>query len=58
MDYFKKILQKSGWISIIESVIFAILGVILITNPDGTVKFISWILGLIFIGVGTSKRMA
>ena len=58
MDYFKKILQKSGWISIIESVIFAILGVILITNPDGTVKFISWILGLIFIGVGTSKCMA
>ena len=53
MEYMQKILKKSGTISIIESVIFAILGIILIAKPEQTVKVISYILGagLIIIGV-------
>lgn len=55
MEYIEKIFKKSGWISIVESTIFAILGMILIAKPEGTVKFISTILGIIFIGVGLYK---
>ena len=53
MEYMKKILKKSGTISIIESIIFAILGIILIINPEQTIKVISYILGggLIIIGL-------
>lgn len=55
MEYIKKIFQKSGWISILESIIFAILGVIIIWKPEGTIKTISTILGTIFIVIGVWK---
>ncbi|MCI9063715.1 MAG: hypothetical protein HFJ17_03840 [Clostridia bacterium] len=55
MEYIKKLFKKSGWISIIESVVFAILGLILIYEPDGTLNWISNILGAIFIIVGIYK---
>lgn len=55
MGYIEKIFKKSGWISIIESLIFAILGAILIWKPEGTVKFIAYILGTIFIVIGIYK---
>lgn len=53
MEYIQKILKKSGWTGILESLLFAILGIILITRPEETVKIISYILGgcLIFIGI-------
>ena len=55
MEYLRKILKKTGWISILESIIFAILGIILVCKPEGTVKVISWILGIIFILAGIYK---
>lgn len=55
MEYIEKIFKKNGWISILESVVFIILGTILIANPEGTVTFVSWILGLIFICAGAYK---
>lgn len=55
MEYIEKIFKKSGWISIIESLIFAILGIILVCQPEGTVKVIACILGSIFILVGIYK---
>lgn len=55
MEYIKEILKKTGWISIVESLIFAILGIILFYNPVGTVKVITWILGAIFILIGIYK---
>ena len=55
MDTLKNILRKSGWISILESVIFAIIGLVLVLKPEGTVKFCSYILGIIFICVGIYK---
>ena len=55
MEYINKIFKKSGTFSIIESVIFAILGVILIINPEQTVKIISYILGAGLIIIGAYK---
>lgn len=55
MEYLKKILKKTGWISILESLIFAILGIVLICKPTETMKAITWILGTIFIVIGVYK---
>ena len=55
MNYLEKLFKKSGWISIVESIIFAILGIILIWKPEGTVKTISYLLGMIFIVIGIFK---
>lgn len=55
MDYIQKIFKKTGWISILEAVIFAILGAIMVWKPEGTVRTISYILGLIFIIIGICK---
>ena len=55
MEYIEKIFKKTGWISILESIIFAILGAIVIWKPEGTVKVISYILGIIFIAIGIYK---
>lgn len=58
MEFFQKILKKSGWVSILESIIFVILGFILVFNPEGTIKFISYVLGAIFIIIGLFKIIA
>ena len=55
MEYIQKILKKSGTVSIIESIIFAVLGIILIAKPETTVKVISYILGISFILIGAYK---
>lgn len=55
MEYLKEVLKKTGRASIAESIIFAILGVILVCKPVGTVKLITCILGTIFIVIGISK---
>lgn len=52
MEYLKKALKKTGIVSIIESVIFIILGVILVCEPDIALKVISYILGISFILTG------
>lgn len=55
MENLKKIFKKTGWISILESLIFAILGIVLVCKPEGTVKLISGVLGTVFILVGIYK---
>ncbi|MCI8397168.1 MAG: hypothetical protein HFJ52_06030 [Clostridia bacterium] len=55
MDYIEKIFKKTGWISICESIVFAILGIILIWKPVETVNLISYILGSIFVLIGAFK---
>lgn len=57
MEYLKHILKKSGWTSLIESIIFALIGLILIRNPEGTVSFISVFLGIALIIIGVYKIM-
>lgn len=55
MEYIEKIFKKTGWLSILESVIFAILGGVLVWKPEETIKTITYILGAIFIIIGIYK---
>lgn len=57
MKNLKSILKKTGRVSMLESIIFAILGIILICRPEGTLKFITYILGTIFIIIGVHKTV-
>lgn len=51
----EKFFKKTGLISILESVVFIILGVILVWKADVAVKVISYIIGTIFIIIGAAK---
>ena len=55
MEYIQKLFKRTGWMSILLAVVFAILGAILIWKPDETIKVISYILGTIFIVIGISR---
>lgn len=55
MEYLKNLLKKSGWVSILESLIFAVLGIVLVCKPNGIMNIISYIIGAIFIIVGVVK---
>lgn len=55
MEYIEKIFKKRGWLSILESIVFAILGLILIWHPEETVRVISYIIGIAFIALGIYK---
>lgn len=55
MSYLEKLFKKTGYMSIIESIIFALLGAILICKPEGTVKAITCIVSIIFICIGIYK---
>lgn len=46
---------KKDSFSIISAILFLILGILLISNPDGVVKFITYILGAIIIIAGIAK---
>ena len=48
-------MKKSGWTSIISSIIFIIVGIVLIINPEGILKGISVGLAIIFIALGIFK---
>lgn len=51
----EKFLKKAGWTSVVTSLIFGIIGLIMIYNPETTMKFISTVLGIFFIVVGIIK---
>ena len=55
VEYLDKMLKKTGYISILESIIFIILGGILIWKAETAIKIISIVLGLIFIIMGAGK---
>ena len=51
----KEFFKKSGIVSIIISIIFAILGVVMAKNPGEIIKLISTILGITILLVGVEK---
>ena len=51
----KNFLKKSGWINILVSIAFAIIGIFMIIKTDLAIKIISYILGGIFIVMGIVK---
>lgn len=48
-------LKKTGLESVITSLVFAVIGILFICNPEGTFTFATTILGLIFIIGGIIK---
>ncbi len=53
----KNFLKKSGWIDILVSIVFAIIGIFMIMKTDLAIKIISYILGGIFIVIGIIKSI-
>ena len=51
----EQILKKMGWASIVTSIAFAIIGLIMVYNPDTTFKVISYLIGGFFIIFGIIK---
>ena len=51
----EKFLKKAGWTSIITSLVLAIIGMVMIYNPQTTMQFISTVLGVFFIVIGVIK---
>lgn len=51
----KVIDTKKDSFFIISAILFLILGILLITNPDGVIKFITYILGAIIVISGIAK---
>lgn len=51
----EQFLKKMGWTSIITSLGFAILGIIIAYNPNTTFQIISYVLGGILIAFGVLK---
>ena len=45
----KNFLKKSGWIDILVSIVFAIIGIFMIVRTDVAVKVISYVLGGIYL---------
>lgn len=52
---FEKFLKRSSWTDIVISIIFVLLGALLIAKPNQTVDAISMILGIVFIAMGVLK---
>ena len=51
----KNFLKKSGWVDILVSIVFAIIGIFMIAKTDLALKIISYILGGMFIIIGVIK---
>lgn len=53
-DFFK----KTGLVSIITSIVFAVLGLILMYNPSQVLTIVCYVLGAVFIIIGVLKIVA
>lgn len=51
----KDLFKKSGSLSILSSILFLLLGIALIINPEGIVQLVSYIIGGILIVMGIFK---
>jgi len=54
----KEILKKSGYISLLSSLVFLLLGVILVNHPDDTIRVVSYVLGGLFIVFGLARMFS
>ena len=51
----EQFLKKMGWTSIITSLAFAVIGLIIAYNPNATFTIISYLIGIAFILFGIMK---
>ncbi len=54
----EEFLKKTGWTSIITSVVTAIIGLMLIGNPNAIMHIVAYVLGTIFIVFGIVKLIS
>ena len=45
VEFMKKVLKKEGWSSIISAVVFLLIGILIVNNPDTIIATVSYILG-------------
>ena len=55
MNYIQTLLKKTGYMNILESIVFALIGIVLMWKPEETLSVISYVLGGIFCVVGIAK---
>ena len=51
----KELVKKSGFISLLSSIVFLLLGIILVNHPEDTIKVVSYILGGLLMAFGVIK---
>ncbi len=51
----KSLLKKSGWEDVLVSIVFAIIGIFMITKTDLVIQIISYAIGGVFIAIGVVK---
>ena len=51
----KSFLKRSSWTDIVISIIFVLLGALLVAKPEETISAISILLGVLFIAMGVLK---
>lgn len=52
---FEKFLKRSNWTDILISIVFVLLGILLVVKPNETIAAISTLLGILFITIGVLK---
>ena len=48
----KDLLKRAGFTSILSSIVFLLLGILLVVNPDAMVQAVSYVIGLLLISIG------
>lgn len=51
----EKILKKAGWSAVIATIIYIVLGVILIVKPTTALEIVAFITGIVFLAIGIIK---
>ena len=51
----KDLLKRAGFTSILSSLVFLLLGILLVVNPDAMVQAISYVIGVLLIAIGIVK---
>lgn len=54
----KDLIKRSGFVSLLSSVVFLLLGVILVNHPEDTIKVVSYVLGALLIAFGTIRLIS
>ena len=48
----KEMIKRTAVVSIITSLIFAVLGIVMITNPEAAIEIVAAVLGITVIVIG------
>ena len=51
----KEMIKRTAVVSIITSLIFAVLGIVMITNPEAAIEIVAAVLGITVIVIGAEK---